>query len=442
MTPHELLGHPLWHQALLFCSIALLSVVVPIGIFIGRNNVRQTRGQLVDDMAKLFSFAREQGGTPLIVPSFELIKYKYDETRDPIPTRSWAVPVTIYVVMLFLGFVTAFAELNPKSIPNSPFLAVGRGDVKVAELIGALSYAFLGGFLWTVQYLIRRVANFDLKPLSFVRAGMHILFGAFVTAAAWHAIGPVGVEHSAMSATLAFLVGMYPTLLLDKLMARFSFLQLRRVSESTKALCEEVPLDAVLGIDPYMKFRLSEFEIEDVQNLASTNPLQLFVETPYGLYESIDWVAQAQLILAVGTTKTKQLRDINIRTIFDLEKAIFSPFLRPRLAKILLPDLTEEEMVVARQRPVAGDVQAGEADKQRLMAYAMKVSNAPWWTGRLQEGTSEVVLDCRDPLEALVALLRDDLHVMRLRQIWDVIRARLDQRPALPPTLNLAQAAE
>ena len=49
-------------HALLFCSIALLSIVIPIGIFIGRNNVRSTRGQLVDDLAKLFSFAREQGG--------------------------------------------------------------------------------------------------------------------------------------------------------------------------------------------------------------------------------------------------------------------------------------------------------------------------------------------------------------------------------------------
>ena len=32
-------------HALLFCSIALLSIVIPIGIFIGRNNVRSTRGQ-------------------------------------------------------------------------------------------------------------------------------------------------------------------------------------------------------------------------------------------------------------------------------------------------------------------------------------------------------------------------------------------------------------
>src|SRR6478736_503132 len=140
-------------HALLFSSIFLLSIIIPIGIFIGRNNVRSTRGQLVDDLAQLFSFAKEQGGTPLIVPSFELIKYKYDADRDPIPTSSWVVPVVIYVLISFLGFVSAF----------------------------------LGGYLWTVQYLIRRGANFDLRPRSFVRSAIHILFGSFVTAAAWHA---------------------------------------------------------------------------------------------------------------------------------------------------------------------------------------------------------------------------------------------------------------
>ena len=234
-----------------------------------------------------------------------------------------------------------------------------------------------------------------------------------------------------MSATLAFLVGMYPTLLLDKLMARFSFLQLRRVSDATKALCEEVPLDAVLGIDPYIKFRLAEFEIEDIQNLAVTNPIQLFVETPYGLYEAIDWVAQAQLILAVGPAKTKLLREINIRTIFDLEKALFSPFLRRRLARILLPDLTDEEERSVPQIP-ANTLPAGEADTLRMTPFTNGKSVAPWWTSHLQAGTSEVVLDCRDPLEALVALLRDDLHVMRLRQIWNG-----DSRPSGPAAMRL-----
>ena len=203
-------------------------------------------------------------------------------------------------------------------------------------------------------------------------------------------------------------------------MARFSYLQLRRVTADTTAICEEIPLDTVLGIDPYIKFRLAEFEIEDIQNLATSNPIALFVETPYGLYEVIDWIAQAQLILAVGTKKTRALREINVRTIFDLEKVVFNPGLRKRVLRILLPNATEEELA-----------DASSSSPKPAMA---------WWDGHMRLGSSEVALDQRDALQSLVATARDDLHVIRLRQIWDVIRVRLIQRPALPAPVGATPA--
>ena len=123
----------------------------------------------------------------------------------------------------------------------------------------------------------------------------------------------------------------------------------------------------------------------------------------------IDWIAQAQLILAVGTKKTKAFREMNIRTIFDLEKVVFNPSLRRHVMKIMIPDATEAEL---------NDV-----------ANATVKPALPWWNGQMQRGNSEVALDQHDALQALVALARDDLHVMRLRQIWDVIRMRLIQRP-------------
>jgi hypothetical protein len=59
----------------------------------------------------------------------------------------------------------------------------------------------------------------------------------------------------------------------------------------------------------------------------------------------------------------------------------------------------------------------------------------------VQPGSSEIALDHRDLLQALVATVRDDLHVMRLRQIWDVIQERLDKRPyVMPPPSAVAVA--
>lgn len=420
-------------EALPIIGGVLLSVVVPIGIFLGRSNIRASRFEIVRDLERLFSFAREAGGDPLIIPSFELVKYKYQpvsqrepDDKDAHAARYYAVPVAIYVTLSILGFVTAFGSLNLlRYIPLNPFL-LGNPDATPAILAAnppgtvpilvVLAYAFLGAYVWTVQYLTRRIANFDLSPLSFFRSSIHILFALFVTAALFgsHALLVLGAQPATV---LAFLVGFFPHLGLNAVAAKFPWIRLKRVSSHSAALQEELPLDTILGIDAFMKFRLSEFEIEDVQNLATINPIQIFVETPYGLYQVIDWVAQAQLILAVGAEKTLRLRRMSIRTIFDLEKALDNGSLKRSLLDVLAPEWAPNG---------AGPVSLPEKGEGGPVARAGR--DAPRVASAV-EGSSELALNPSDQAEALVAIIRDDLHVKRLRQIWDVIANRIDERP-------------
>ncbi|PLR29318.1 hypothetical protein CYR32_20920 [Chimaeribacter coloradensis] len=392
-------------DSVIYLIALIMAFLLPVGLYLGRCNIRAVRSDLLIELEKMFNL---QKGHP--IPSFEVMKHKYGSSAEENGNQCdglkmlvyYFFPVLLYIFITLMGFILSLDSLSHIHNMSLDNLKIYPDLFQVV-----FTFTFLGAYLWTLQYLLRRVANFDLSPLSFFRACFRILLPLVVVGALYYSgilsseaapssscnqvlplCGAAAVAQTSSGGTalliiaLALLVGLYPLAFIDLLIARFPKLAGRRVNQDDEKLMKEYPLDMIIGIDPFMKFRLAEFEIEDVQNLATANPIQLFVETPYGLYEVIDWVAQAQLIIAVGSKKTLQLRELNIRTVFDLERIGKDHGLRTRLYQILLGD-----PAVTLAAPEGG-------------------------------GTN-------DALDTMIDLICDDLYIARLRQIWEIIQSTI-----------------
>ena len=183
-----------------------------------------------------------------------------------------------------------------------------------ALVVGA---GFVGAYIWSIHYLILRIANFDLSPLSFLRTSEHVLMTVFAAWVLRQVVAAPGIgEGIAVAALLgiAFLSGLYPSLGVNVLIDRLpSWLRLKREVAEAKEIGRSFPLDLIDGIDPTIKFRLNQLEIAEVQNLAAANPIELYVETPYGLPQILDWMAQAQLLTELGPQRFLDARAGGVR---------------------------------------------------------------------------------------------------------------------------------
>jgi hypothetical protein len=80
-----------------------------------------------------------------------------------------------------------------------------------------------------------------------------------------------------------------------------------------------------------------------VQNLATANPILLYVESPYGLLEVIDWMAQAQLLVELGPERFLQARAAGVRDMGAFIELGRSEQGRRLLAPLLLPEADADE---------------------------------------------------------------------------------------------------
>lgn len=315
--------------------------------------------------------------------------------------------------------------------------------IQSVQIIGSL--AFAGGYLAAIRAFIRGLAVFDLSSFTFIRYTAEILISVLFVAFIFLAIpnpekifslltwgtsssGSAPASLSPAWIILAPVIGFIP----DSA-TKFALLRVQSAISWVKMdddrfnrITRITPLDVLDGIDYHTRFRLEECGIRDVQGLATYNPIMLHIESPYGIYQAVDWISQAQLCHLVGIEKYLLLRELEIRTIFDLERAIDF-----RIGDVESPNEFD--------RLLAGILLAPSANMREISDIG---GIKPLLVGATSTVSVDVDTFCRNYLgeltktpettkqcvEHMMGWISDDLHVRRLRRIWQDISATLGKQ--------------
>jgi hypothetical protein len=159
-----------------------------------------------------------------------------------------------------------------------------------ATIWDILKFAFLGAYAFIVQSLIRRFFQSDLRPSAYAGAVLRIIV-VLVTMVALHQL--LGTVAPTTEAAIAFMVGFFPVI---------AFQALQRAAAATlrvfvPQLTPDYPLNQLDGLNVWYEARLVEEGIEDMQNLATANLVDVILHTRVPVGRLVDWVDQAQLYL-------------------------------------------------------------------------------------------------------------------------------------------------
>jgi hypothetical protein len=338
------------------------------------------------------------------------VKFKYYLNQEGQPTSGGEraaqdFSVTILAIasiplmlLLFCLGVVAFGALLHLALEHLRPLPLAPNFIQteLKPWLVVLMTAYLASYLYVIRELLRAVANFEIGPTNLLAAAIHVLFGAITAVVIASVASQIFPGHDLTTTALivaAFAVGFVPELGVRTLL-RASRLRLSK-SENTEVYkaFTTTPLEIIDGIDTEMRSRLAQYNITTVQHLATANPIMLSVETPYSIYQIIDWVAQAQLCSALG------------------QKAIAN-------SGSLGSGRSSTSSARSWDRPLRRSCGTRSA---RSSSRPLSGAGAGW-------GSAPTPRSRRRPTRpdiGLGAVLLDDLHIHRLRQICNRIAGRL-----------------
>ena len=219
-------------------------------------------------------------------------------------------PVVWTTILLAVGWIVFIQpELLQEGLqPLGPIDISGTPPTPVE----ALRFGFLGAYVFTLQGLVRRYFQVDLKTHAYVAALARII----VVAALLTALGPALEDQPlAVVASFAFLVGMFPEMGIRLLKQAASSIgrKITRIPDE-----ERYPVTDLDGVNLWSRARLFEEGIEDMQNFTTANLVDLMLNTRVPINRLVDWIDQSFLYIRVTKDDRENLRRLGVRTASDL----------------------------------------------------------------------------------------------------------------------------
>lgn len=459
----------------------LIAVATPLLFIYARHEMRNRRLLIIRDFLTSFpkTTVSDVDGPATVNPSLEFVRSKYVQDlplalREEInfdqlsPVQqitailgrirfgSWS-DIRLIIASSGMIIVTYFGA--DALLTGMQVAAAGIETTATApelrthlSLIGGL--AFAGAYLAAIRGFMRGLAVFDLSAFTFIRYTVESIVSVVFVMALFRALpdptfglslagtnvpttGEAAAATSNGQAISRIWLILAPVLgYLPDSATKFALLRLQSLAwvkmddDRFNKITRITPLDALDGIDYATRFRLQECGIYDVQGLATYNPIMLHIESPYGIYQAVDWIAQAQLCHLVGLEKFLVLRELQIRTIFDLERAI--DFRKTGGGDADSPeefDLLLAGVLVAPTQNLRDVCRYGGTSLLMVDQTTVKSAASPddfcrWFREKLGLEPNEV----KSRVEHMMGWIADDLHVRRLRRIWQEISDSLGER--------------
>jgi len=232
------------------------------------------------------------------------------------------------------------------------------------------AFAFLGAYFYILQMLIRRYFQNDLKATAYINATMRIVV---VILLVW-TVDPLLADSTSQAKrnALAFAIGVFPTVgwqLMRQALLRIPGLFIPSLEPTYK-------LTDLDGLNVWYESRLLEVGIEDMENLATTDIVDLMLNTRIPVDRLIDWIDQGFLYLrVVEDAERKTLRRYGIRTSTDLLDVFADDDRANEMAQLLAEG--EGGSKPSRLRSVVVALN-GERNLQHVHAWrSFKVEEAP-----------------------------------------------------------------